>query len=96
MKLSSEHIDRALTQFDAQPIPENHPVVQKFNNLFGEHTYFLDQDGLNIVEPAESGDNNVEAGQVVKLASWVDDKRTALAPHEWEQRDIVVVLGLAA
>src|SRR6266851_5226800 len=54
MKLTSAQVERTLTQFEAQAIPDHHPVVPQLKNLFGEHTFFLDDSGLNIVEPAGS------------------------------------------
>lgn len=96
MKLTSTHIDRTLSQFDAQPIPDNHPAMQQLNRLFGDHTFFVDSNGLNIIEPSEPMEGNLETGQVVKLASWTDDSRATLAPHEREFTDVVVVLGKAA
>jgi len=30
MKLTPNHIDRTLSQIDAQPVPENHPVIVQF------------------------------------------------------------------
>jgi len=95
MKLSSERVERALGQFEAQVIPEDHPSVPQLDSLFGEHTYFVDANGLNIVEPAEAA-NGGEAGQVVKVASWSDDAKTQLTPHEPEPTDVVVVLEPAA
>ena len=53
MKLSTASIAKTLTQFEAQAIPDNHPVVAQLSTLFGEHTFFLNNEGLNIVEPAE-------------------------------------------
>ncbi|TMJ93643.1 MAG: hypothetical protein E6G77_23760 [Alphaproteobacteria bacterium] len=51
MKLTSTQIERTLTQFRGEAIPDNHPVIPQLNSLFGEHTFFLDSHGLNIVEP---------------------------------------------
>jgi hypothetical protein len=93
MKLTSAQVERTLSQFDAQAIPENHPVLPQLNRLFGEHTFFLDGNGLNIVEPAESAQAGVEAGKVVNVANWSDANLTSLAPHEPESTDIVVALG---
>ena len=46
--------DRAnLSQFEAQAIPESHPVLPRLNELFGDHTFFVDSDGLSIVEPID-------------------------------------------
>jgi hypothetical protein len=95
MKLSPQAVEQTLTQFEAQALPENHPAVAQLNQLFGEHTYFLDGNGLHIVEPAEATDADAEKGVVVKLASWSDSSRTSLAPHPPESTDVVVVLKAA-
>lgn len=92
MKLNTALVERTLNQFDAQAIPENHPVVQQLNSLFGDHTFFLDANGLNIVEPREQTDSGSQSGQVVKLAGWSDDNRTSLAPHQPELTEVVIVL----
>jgi hypothetical protein len=92
MKLDSALVERALDQFAAQAIPENHPVVGQLNSLFGDHTFFLDANGLNIVELTDQGDSGVQKAQVIKLAGWSDENRTSLAPHEPEITDIVIVL----
>ena len=92
MKLNTALVERTLNQFDAQAIPENHPVVQQLNSLFGDHTFFLDTNGLSIVEPTGQADSGSQTGQVVKLAGWSDDNRTSLAPHEPELTEVVIVL----
>lgn len=91
MKLTSALVERTLTQFDAQAIPENHPVVAQLNSLFGDHTFFLDGNGLSIVELTEA-DDGTQKGLVVKIAGWQDSDRTSLVPHEPEPTDVVVVL----
>jgi hypothetical protein len=91
MKLTSALVERTLDQFEAQAIPENHPVVPQLNSLFGDHTFFLNGSGLNIVEPTEA-DNGAQRGQVVKIAGWQDANRTSLVPHEPEPTDVVIVL----
>jgi hypothetical protein len=76
-------------------LPDNHPAVPQLNQLFGEHTYFLDGNGLHIVEPGKATDSGSQRGVVVKLASWSDSSRTSLAPHPPESTDLVVVLEAA-
>ena len=93
MKLSSQRVERTLSQFEAQAIPESHPVVPQLNSAFGEHTFFVDSQGLNIVEPAEPTEAGAQAGKVVKLASWMDANRTSLRPHEPEPTEVVVEFG---
>ena len=93
MKLTPAQVERTLSQFEAQPVPENHPAVAQLNELFGDHTFFLDSNGLNIVEPAEAAEAGVQAGRVVNLANWSDEKLTRLAPHQPELTDALVELG---
>ena len=92
MKLNSALVARTLDQIEAQAIPDNHPAVTQLSSLFGDHTFFLDAEGLNIVEPAGPTDSGIRTAQVVKLAEWRDAERTSLMPHEPEPTDVVVVL----
>ena len=62
MKLTSAQVERTLGQIEARAIPDDHPVVSQLNDLFGEHTFFLDSNGLNIVEPVPDGDGVDRAG----------------------------------
>ena len=89
MKLSERGVDRTMDQFDAEPLPETHPAMPQLTEVFGEHTFFLDDSGLVILEPADGGG---EAGQIVKLASWNPD-HTSLKPHEPERTEVTIELG---
>ena len=91
MRLTSTEVERTLSQFEAEAIPENHPVVPQLYELFGDHTFFLDSNGLNIVEPVEPAQSGTQSGKVVNLADWSD--ANGLVPHEPELTDVVVVLG---
>lgn len=92
MKLSAKQTERAAGEIGAQPVPEDHPIVTQLARIYGDHTFFLDGDGLEIVEAAQAdgpADNEV---CVVRLASWTDDSRNRLMPHEPEATDVVVLL----
>ena len=52
MKLNAAQLERTATQLQAEPIPEGHPLIPQLHQMFGDHTYCLDSNGLNIVEPA--------------------------------------------
>ena len=94
MKLNSAQVEQTLSQFEAQVIPDDHPMVPQLNALFGDHTFFLDGDGLSVVEPNEfAGSGDALSGTVVKLANWNDPNLTSLAPQEPELTDIVAALG---
>jgi hypothetical protein len=94
MKLTSAQVERTLSQFEGQALPDSHPMVPQLSELFGDHTFFLDSNGLNIVEPAgEDSQAGVQAGRVVNLANWSDANLTSLSPHEPEPTDAIVELG---
>jgi len=99
MRLSAARIERTLSQLEEQStfqdphvIPDDNPAVPQLNDLFGDHTFFLDSEGLHIVESAEPA-ASVPAGKVISLADWKDSARTALKPHPPEATGIVVLLG---
>jgi len=94
MKLSSAEVELTLTQFEARVIPDDHPLVPKLNELFGDHTFFLNGDGLNVVELNESKSTRAGAptGAVVNLANWSDTRLTSLSPHEPEPTEVIVTL----
>jgi len=91
MKMDSAQIEQTLNQFDAQPIPAGHPAMPQLEKLFGGHTFFLDSEGLNIVEPVVE-QNDGRRGVVVNLASWTDETKASLEPHEPESTELVVDL----
>jgi hypothetical protein len=92
MKLNSAQVEQALTQLQALVLPDNDPAVLELNALFGDHTFFLDRNGLNVVEPNEDTQVGASTGMVVNLASWSDESMSGLAPHEPQPTEVVVML----
>ena len=97
MKLSALHTAQAARQLDSWVVPETHPVNPSLCETFGDHTFFLDSEGLVIAEPSESEDADAaELARIVKLAAWADDARTELAAHPREDTGLLIVLSEAA
>jgi hypothetical protein len=92
MKLNPAQVERALTQFEAQALPDDHPVVPQLASMFGDHTFFIDSGGLNVLEPAEASEQEAPAGMIVNLAYWSDETLTKLSPHEPEPTGVIVSL----
>lgn len=81
MKLKPAQIVHVENQMGFQAVPENHPVIGDLKGTFGNHTFFLDRQGLNIVDAdPRTGD----AGVIFKLASWANDNMSELLPHDPE------------
>jgi hypothetical protein len=97
MKLTAEQIDGVTSQFEAQPVPQDNRMIAELNNIFGEHTFFLDNNGLHIVEKlAEPEEAGAPIVRVVKLASWTDPDHRTLAAHPPEPTNLVINLDKAA
>ena len=88
MKMNSAQIKQTLHQIDAQAIPAGDPAMPQLERLFGGHTFFLDSEGLSIVEPVEAEQNDRQRAS----SSWTDAAKTSLEPHDPESTDLVVDL----
>ena len=92
MRLNPTQVKQTLSQFDAQVLPDDHPAVGQLNSLFGDHTFFIDRDGLKVLEPTEAPDMEARAGEVVSLADWSDATLSSLKAREPEPTGVVVAL----
>ncbi len=90
MKLNAVQLRKVEEQFGVEAIPEEDPVTLDLKEAFGDHTFFLDVDGLNIIEPNVIPESSI--GNVVKVASWSSDEQTELLRHEPELLPITVDL----
>jgi len=92
MKLNSSQTEQALSQFEAEVLPDDHPALTQLSDIYGDHTFFLDGSGLNVLEPAEAAETEAHTGEIVNLASWSDATLTSLRPHDPEPTGILVLL----
>jgi hypothetical protein len=90
MKMNAAQIEQTLHQFNAKPIPPADPVISQLERMFGDHTYFLDSKGLNIVEPVEPEQNSSQVGVVVNLADWEEGDGASLKPHKPEMTELMI------
>ncbi len=91
MKLDSRQVKETLTQLDAQVLPEDHPAMRQLCDIFGEHTFFVDDGGLKVLEPTDPLDIEADAGEVISLAEWSDASATSLRAHDPQPTGIVVL-----
>ena len=92
MKLNAAQKLKVEDQLGVTAIGDEHPVNGTLRDAFGDHTFFLDAAGLNIVEPVATDQSN--SGNVVKLASWTSDERTELVGHDAETLAVTVDLSV--
>jgi hypothetical protein len=98
MKLNTGQVARTMSQLQVEALPEDHPLVPQLNRIFGDHTYFLDGSGLNILEPAAAAlevppSSIGEVGVLVNVANWTDSNPPKLEVHEPELTNTKVALG---
>ena len=91
MKLNAAQLRSVEAQLGVDAISEGHPVSPDLKAAFGDHTYFLDTDGLNIIEQDPSPDSS--SGIVVRMASWSSDERKELVGHAPQALSLTVDLG---
>jgi hypothetical protein len=84
MKLSAKQIDQVQQQTGLDPIPETNPANEQLTGHFGEHTFYVDQNGLYVWElvDAEGENGATTAAAAVQIAAWADEEKTALRPTE--------------
>ena len=90
MKLTTPQIEHAEDQLQSAAISENAEVMTELRNIYGDHTFFIDPDGLHILEAFgedQPADGNGEVLTVVQLASWTDENRTNVTTHEPRRTD---------
>lgn len=92
MKLTTLQIEHAARVLHARPVPENSRMAPDLMRWFGEHTFFLGDTGLHILEPAEITESGAETGRLVRVASWTDSRHTALATHAPKATEVFVQL----
>ncbi len=93
MKLNAMQVRQTLTQMNAQVLPEDHPAARQLGELFGDHTFFVDESGLKVLESTEPVAAEAQTGSVVSLANWNDGKFSSLKPHDPVLTGTVIVLG---
>jgi hypothetical protein len=98
MKLNTAQVARTMSQLRVEALPEDHPLVPQLNRIFGDHTYFLDGSGLNILEPAAAAlkvppSSIGEVGVLVNVANWTDSNPPKLEVHEPDLTNTKVALG---
>ena len=92
MKLNQAQISRTLSQFRAQALAEDDPAVAQFCKLFGHHTFFLDANGLHVLELLEVPGTEAHDGEMISIADWSDANFTKLTTHDPEPTGVIIRL----
>lgn len=82
MKLALQQIERIREQTGMDPIPQTEAVIEVLRNHFGDHTFYLDEEGLRIWESISEEGSSSEKLQGYRIASWAGEAKDSLVPHD--------------
>ena len=95
MKLNTVQVEAIEAQTGAIPIPHDNPANEALINVFGEHTFYADQNGLHVLETVAVEETTTgEHAEVIQIAEWANDDKSELQPIE--PRRTGAVFGLDA
>jgi hypothetical protein len=92
MKLNDEQVAQVFDQTGADPVPENHQAITELRSVFGDHTFYVAPDGLCVWEPMGHSDTGGQVAEAMVVASWADEEKTELQPHDPKPTAIMVKL----
>lgn len=82
MKLTTPQVAELQKETGAQVIDDAAPVQEQLSQAFGDHTFFLNEDGLHVWEKVVDEETNTEQMAAVQIAGWQDDQKSALVRLE--------------
>ncbi len=92
MKLTTDQVGAIERQTGAIPIPDDNPANEALTDVFGEHTFYADQNGLHVLEPVNVDSQDGDHAEVIQIAQWTTDDKDELQPIEPQRTG--AVLGL--
>lgn len=93
MKLNDAQAAAAKETLGADPIPEEHPVAQQLSQTFGEHSFYLDNNGLLVFEKTQEDPNTA---CLFLIAAWTDDEKKELGGVQPQPTNITIDVSDAA
>lgn len=95
LKLSDNQIAAVRETVGAEPIPEDNPAMEPLKQNFGDHTFYVDNTGLLVLEPVNDPNQPGEPAAVIHIAAWTDEERKQLQPIEPKASGAVLDLAPA-
>lgn len=87
MKLTDDQAAAVKQVLGADPLPEDNPAMGELEKVFGEHSFYVGEDGLLVFEPAEE---QADSGRLMLIAAWADEQKQGLQAVQPQPTDIVI------
>ena len=103
MKLTDQEAQSIQAETGLEPLPQDAPSQGALEEHFGQHTFYVVEQGLFVFEPVSAGDGDgadpdgaADQARAVQLAVWAEqDGRKGLAPIEPQATELVASLSAA-
>ncbi len=92
MKLTAIQIKQVEDQIGMRPITDDEPVVSQLSEVFGDHSFYLQEDGLHMLTLHAELEGGAQVANLVHVAQWSTDEAGSLVPREPDPTDIYVDL----
>ncbi len=92
MKLDMGQIERIREETGIEPIPELEPSLERLEENFGDHTFYVDPMGLYIWQATDPSAETRNEVMALRIASWADDEMSVLQVHEPKPTGRVIAL----
>lgn len=94
MKLTPEQVAAIKRKTGADPIENENPAMESLVSTFGDHTFYLFDDGLLV--PAQVNDPDLEGDPIefICLAQWASEAKDGLKPVDPEPTGFRIDLSL--
>lgn len=95
MKLDEQQLAVVESQTGAKPLPTDDPAVEQLTGHFGQHSFFLDPNGLYIFEGVDlpEAEPGAQPAVLIQIAEWMDEEKSSISPIEPTPADLVLDLA---
>lgn len=87
MKLDDRQLAHVREQINADPLEDTHPAMGTLIKGFGDHTFYVDPNGIYIFLPSDQNDHQLV---LVQIAGVDENDPEQMAPIEPQLTSIVV------
>lgn len=94
MKLSDAQITEVERQTGMEPIADDNPALDTLKGHFGDHTFYIDDEGLYVWKRLEGVEQAGQPVTAMQVASWADDEKSGLQLHEPQPTHVVLKIDL--
>jgi hypothetical protein len=87
MKLTDAQVAVVREELGADPLPDSHPSYPALSQAFGEHSFYVSDQGLLVFQQVPE---EPQTGRLVLVAAWTDDSKSELGAIEPQPTELAI------